>query len=160
MRIREALYTSRRSVSGASRRPPARGSTRAASPPSLSLEQLRLVVALAGRKGNFGRPIESDERVLEWTSLEMGFGEAKLLAIERVGTDAVPGRQAGPKLGEPFRLLTEADQGTFGLVAVILACMRFRPKAVAAMVGLYVTRSTRSPRRPHSPSLRSQSLAR
>jgi glycerol uptake facilitator-like aquaporin len=28
---------------------------------------------------------------------------------------------------------------TFGLVAVILACMRFRPKAVAAMVGLYIT---------------------
>jgi glycerol uptake facilitator-like aquaporin len=28
---------------------------------------------------------------------------------------------------------------TFGLVATILACMRFRPKAVAAMVGLYIT---------------------
>jgi glycerol uptake facilitator-like aquaporin len=28
---------------------------------------------------------------------------------------------------------------TFGLVAVILACVRFRPKAVAAMVGLYIT---------------------
>jgi glycerol uptake facilitator-like aquaporin len=28
---------------------------------------------------------------------------------------------------------------TFGLVAVILVCMRFRPKAVAAMVGLYIT---------------------
>jgi glycerol uptake facilitator-like aquaporin len=28
---------------------------------------------------------------------------------------------------------------TFGLVATILACMRFRPKAVPAMVGLYIT---------------------
>ena len=28
---------------------------------------------------------------------------------------------------------------TFGLVAAILACMRFRPKAVAAVVGLYIT---------------------
>jgi glycerol uptake facilitator-like aquaporin len=28
---------------------------------------------------------------------------------------------------------------TFGLVAAILACMRFRPKAVAATVGLYIT---------------------
>jgi glycerol uptake facilitator-like aquaporin len=28
---------------------------------------------------------------------------------------------------------------TFGLVVTILACMRFRPKAVAAMVGLYIT---------------------
>jgi glycerol uptake facilitator-like aquaporin len=28
---------------------------------------------------------------------------------------------------------------TFGLVAVILVCMRSRPKAVAAMVGLYIT---------------------
>ena len=28
---------------------------------------------------------------------------------------------------------------TFGLVAAILACVRFRPKAVAAMVGLYIT---------------------
>ena len=28
---------------------------------------------------------------------------------------------------------------TFGLVAAILACMRFRPKAVAAAVGLYIT---------------------
>jgi glycerol uptake facilitator-like aquaporin len=28
---------------------------------------------------------------------------------------------------------------TFGLVAAILACMRFQPKAVAAVVGLYIT---------------------
>jgi glycerol uptake facilitator-like aquaporin len=28
---------------------------------------------------------------------------------------------------------------TFGLVAAILACMRFRPNAVAAVVGLYIT---------------------
>jgi glycerol uptake facilitator-like aquaporin len=28
---------------------------------------------------------------------------------------------------------------TFGLVAAILACMSFRPKAVAAVVGLYIT---------------------
>jgi glycerol uptake facilitator-like aquaporin len=28
---------------------------------------------------------------------------------------------------------------TFGLVVTILACVRFRPKAVAAMVGLYIT---------------------
>jgi glycerol uptake facilitator-like aquaporin len=28
---------------------------------------------------------------------------------------------------------------TFGLVAAILACMRFQPKAVAAAVGLYIT---------------------
>jgi hypothetical protein len=48
-------------------------------------KQLRLVVALAGCKGNFGRPIENDERILELT---------------------------GPKLGEPFGLLTEADQDT------------------------------------------------
>ena len=28
---------------------------------------------------------------------------------------------------------------TFGLIAAILACMHFRPKAVAAVVGLYIT---------------------
>ena len=49
---------------------------------------------------------------------------------------------------------------TFGLVAAIVVCMRFRPKAVAAVVGCTSPRPTGSPRRPRSPIPRSRLPAR
>ena len=81
---------------------------------------------------------------------ELGWGEAgAYVAVQAVGAIlgvwaahamfAEPILQVSTKLRDgPSQMLSEAI-ATFGLVAVILGSVRFRPEATAWMVGLYIT---------------------
>ena len=54
--------------------------------------QLGLIVALAGRRGGFGRSIQRAERVVEFARLKMGFGKkTEPLGIEQTGSGLMPG---------------------------------------------------------------------
>jgi hypothetical protein len=58
-----------------------------------------------------GGPIQRATRLVELTSLKMGFGnEAEPLGFHQTGTSRVPIGQTGTNLCDPLRLHSEADE--------------------------------------------------